>query len=50
MKIFQKLTDLPKLLKECTAEEYSRMLPFIKINFEKAKNYILAEDYIYKLL
>ena len=50
MKIFQKLTDLPPLLKECTVEEYDRMLPFIKINFKKAKNYILAEDYIYKLL
>jgi len=50
MKIFQKLTDLPSLLKECTVEEYDRMLPHIEQNFKLAKKYILAEDYIYKLL
>ena len=50
MKIFEKITDLPKLLKQCTEEGYKEMLPYIKENFELAKNYILAEDYIYKLL
>jgi len=47
MKIFEKLTDLPALLKECTEEQYIKMLPHIKENFELAKKYILAEDYIY---
>ena len=35
---------------EVTEEGYKEMLPYIKENFELAKNYILAEDYIYKLL
>ena len=47
MKIFEHITDLPSLLKQCTAEEYNKMLPHIEENFELAKNYILAEDYIY---
>jgi len=50
MQIFEKLIDLPPLLKECTEEKYNKTLPYIKENFELAKKYILAEDYIYKLL
>ena len=48
MKIFEKITDLPSLLKQCTEEEYNKMQPHIEENFDLAKNYILAEDYIYK--
>ena len=47
MRLFKKITDLPALLKGCTEEEYNKMLPHIEENFELAKNYILAEDYIY---
>ena len=50
MKIFEKLADLPSLLKECTKKEYLKMMPYIEGNLELAKNYILAEDNIYKLL
>jgi hypothetical protein len=46
--IFNDLTDLKEKLKLCTPEYYESKLPIIKENFERAKNHLLAEDWIYE--
>lgn len=45
--LFNDLIELKQKLKLCTAEYYESKLPVIKENFEKAKQFILAEDWIY---
>lgn len=46
MVIFETLEELPALLKECTEENYQKMLPAIQDNFERAEKFILAEDWM----
>lgn len=41
-------TNIPKLVKQLTEEEYQNRLPAIMENYEKAKNYINPWDYMYK--
>jgi hypothetical protein len=45
--LFDSLIDLKAQLKKCTPEYYESKLPAIKENFERAKYFVLAEDYIY---
>lgn len=46
MLIFDDITELPELLKQCTPEYYESKLDILKSNFELAKNYRLAEESI----
>lgn len=48
--IFDSLEELKNKLPELTEEKYNEMLPFIKINFEKAKSFLLPDELIYKKL
>ena len=43
---FEKLEDLPELLKTCNEENYHKMMPAIQDNFERSAKYILAEDWM----
>jgi hypothetical protein len=45
--MFDNLLDLKQKLKLCTPDYYERKMPAIKENFELAKKYLLAEDWIY---
>jgi len=47
MIIFNDLIELKEKLKQCTEEYYVSIAPIIKENFELAKKYTLAEDWIY---
>ncbi len=47
IKITQK-SDIEKVLKQCTKEEYERRLPAILDNYERAKEYYEPWDYVYK--
>lgn len=44
---FTELEDLPPLLKNCNEDNYLKALPAIQDNFERAKQFILAEDWIH---
>jgi len=46
--IFNDLYDLKEKLKLCTTDYYNSKKDAIKENFEKAQDYILSEDWIYK--
>lgn len=46
--IFDSINDLPKISSELNLENYEKKLPHIKENFEKALEYILLEDWIFK--
>jgi hypothetical protein len=48
MIVFDDLNDLKNKLKNCTKEYYENNLEYVYDNFEKAKKYLLAEDYIYE--
>jgi len=48
MIIFDNVEDLDKIIKDLSFEKYNSMKDAIQENFEKAKEYIIAEDYIYK--
>jgi hypothetical protein len=48
MIIFNNINELPKILEELSFEKYNEMKDAINDNFEKAKEYLIAEDYIYK--
>ena len=50
MSYFNSVNELDDILKSLTPEKYQEMLPYVKINFEKAKNYQLLEDGIYDML
>lgn len=39
--------DIEKVLKQCTREEYERRLPAILDNYERAKEFINPNDYMY---
>jgi hypothetical protein len=43
MLIFDNISELPELLKQCTSEYYESKVEILKSNFELAKNYRLAE-------
>ena len=47
MIIFNDLLDLKEKLKLCTEKFYNEKLNVIRDNFETAKKYTLAEDWIY---
>lgn len=46
--IFDSEKDLPNIKAELNPENYQKKLPYIQENFEKALEYILIEDWIYK--
>jgi len=45
---FDTIEELEEILKKIDQKMYQKMLPSIKRNFEKAKEYILAENWLYK--
>jgi hypothetical protein len=47
MIIFNDIEDLLLKLNSLSLEQYNNMLPAIKENFEKAKQFLIAEDWIY---
>ena len=47
---FDDISELPKLLKQCTPEYYDSILPALKENLEAAKPYKLAEERIPDIL
>ena len=48
MIIFNDIEDLLSKLNLLSLEQYNNMLPAITENFEKAKEFLIAEDWIYK--
>jgi hypothetical protein len=48
MIIFDNLVELGKILDGISLDKYIKMKSAIEENFEKAKEYLIAEDYIYK--
>lgn len=48
MIIFNDVEDLLSKLNSLSLEQYNNMLPAIKENFEKAKEFLIAEDWIYE--
>jgi len=50
MIIINSVDDLKKNMFELTEEKYNSMKKYIDINFEKAKQYLISEDNIYKIL
>lgn len=44
------LEDFEKIINTINKNKYQEMILYIKENFEKAKEYLIAEDYIYKNL
>ena len=50
MIIFNKLSELPALLKQCTAEFYNSKINIIEENYKLAEKYRLAEDRIPSIL
>jgi hypothetical protein len=45
---FEKPNDLNKILNNLSVEYYNDMKDIIQYNYEKAKEYIIAEDFLYK--
>ena len=41
-------SDIKKVLKECTKEEYERRLPAILDNYERVKKFTKPFDYLYE--
>lgn len=48
MIIFDDINDLTEIIKNLSFDKYKKMKAAIQENFEKAKEYLIAEDYIYK--
>lgn len=48
MILFDTIEELGEILKNISYEKYNTMIDAIKENFEKAKDYLIAEDYIFK--
>lgn len=48
--IFNDINDIGKILDSLSYELYQSMLPYVYINFQRAQQYILAEDWIYNNL
>lgn len=48
MVIFNDIEDLLFKINSLSLEKYNNMLPAIKENFEKAREFLIAEDWIYK--
>jgi hypothetical protein len=48
MILFNTIDELPKILDEISFDKYIEMKDAIEENFEKAKTYILSEDFIYE--
>ncbi len=47
MIIFDTLEDLQYQINSLTLDKYNSMLPAIKENFERSKQYLLAEDWVF---
>lgn len=47
MIIFNDINEMDDILKSLNEDLYKSMLPYVKENFELAKKYILAEDYVF---
>lgn len=48
MIIFDTINELTEILKNLSFQKYANMKNAIEENFEKAKTYLIAEDFIYK--
>ena len=48
MIIFNNIEELSNILNNLSIEKYNSMKGAIQENFEKAKEFLIAEDYIYK--
>ncbi len=48
MILFDTIEDLSKILEEISFDKYIKMKSAIEENFEKAKEFLIAEDFIYK--
>lgn len=48
MIIFNRFQELNTILKELSMEKYDKMKDAIQDNFERSKEYLIAEDFIYK--
>lgn len=48
MIIFDTISDLEKILKDISIDKYIKMKDAIEDNFERAKEFLIAEDFIYK--
>jgi len=48
MILFDKHEDLENILNNLSPEKYLKMRNVVQENFEKAKDYLISEDYIYK--
>lgn len=46
--IFKDISELKIILSNLNIELYNSMIPYARINFEKAKKYILSEDWLYE--
>ena len=46
--IFNTVKELDHILKNLTEDEYNNRLLSVKENFELSKQYLIAEDYMYK--
>ena len=45
--VVDSVNDVGEALSKITPELYQQMLPYIEDNFNKSKNYILSENYIF---
>lgn len=48
MILFDDIDDLENIMNDLTKDKYDEMKPYIEENFEKAKNYLISEDYIWE--
>lgn len=48
MLVFDNLDELKKIVNGVSIELYNLKLEYARVNFEKAKEYLIAEDYMYK--
>lgn len=46
--MINKMEDFENVLHELTEDKYIKMLPYIEENFQLAKKYLIAEDYIWE--
>lgn len=46
--LFNSLTELYEIINSLTEDKYYSMLPYIKYNFDKAKEFLIPDDWIYK--
>lgn len=45
---FNDIHEIPYILNDLTMEKYNSMLESVKLNFEKSKDYLMAENYMFE--